>query len=1335
MEVEPQLPWLVREGLSIRLGTLDLPLNYWGRHWTDVYGLSGSNFIFPTYKLLPWETGESLSVNLRNDPVAPIWPRNPTARRGNQAVTLHWDPPYLNGGSAITRYEYRYRTSGEFPATWTAVPDGSDADTNAGNERNVRVSGLTNGTTYRFEVRAVNSAGAGPEWGGAAATPNAPPTSVDRTVTTPEDRLYLFTHSDWGFSDEDAGDSLQWVILESPPPAESGTTYISRRGRGPIFIPTRNWNGNTHLKFRVSDGKDESRIHTITINVTPVNDPATGKPTISGTRQAGQILTASTAGIADVDGVPDSFTYQWLRVDSDGASNPFTISGETSSTYTLTAEDVGKRARVQVIFTDEDGTSEELTSNATGTVQAQGTANAAPTAFDATVVTEEDTDYVFQTADFGFADTNTGDVLVSVKAVTLPTAGTLLLGGAALTAGATVSAGDITTGKFAFRPSPNANGAPYASFTFKVSDGTADSTSANTITTNVTPVNDPPTGKLKFVRDPKNTWVGISTEEIADADGMTNATFFYQRHRRFSDIIYEVVDKYNIAWYSHDAHLDSGFEISWKVSYTDDDGTRETIHSDWNLLFPAGMQVDAPHITATPSISEAGEDKVWSPGETVEIRLTFNERMTVLAYDGMPSIGLELGGTQARRARYHIGNSTDTLVFRYTLSQADGPHNAMVVPPNSLALNGGVIRSRENRLDAALTHDGAAVITQSQQQTSNTPATGTPGIDGSPLPGQTLTANTSGIQDQDGMTGAVFVYQWIQHDLTTTTDTDIAGATGSTYTVTAQDEGKAIKVRVTFIDEAGNAESLTSYAALASQSQIFLDRDVSNTPATGAPGIDGSPVVGQTLTATTSNIGDDDGITNAVFTYQWMADDAPAANATSSTYTVAALDEGKALKVRVIFTDDAGNAESLTSAATASVTRPLTADIYRAPASHDGQSVFTFRLHFSAEPKQSFGYRTLQDHAFTVTGGDITGVRRLEPNKNVRWEISVRPSVTTDATVSLPITTDCASQGAVCTDDGRMLSSALELVIPGPSSQQSSQENSAATGAPAITGTTQVGETLTAATTDIADTDGVTNAVFAYQWLADVTLIENATSSTYTIAAADVGKTLKVKVTFIDDAGNAESLTSAPTAAVTVRPNSPATGTPTITGTAQVGETLTAATTDISDDDGITNAVFAHQWLAGDVAINSATASTYTVAAADEGKALKVKVSFTDDAGNVETLTSAATAAVTVRPNSPATGTPTITGTAQVDETLTGSTSGIADTEGLTNVSYNYQWIRNDGDADADIQGATVSTYTLVAADEGKTVKVQVSFTPTTLAMTRASPARPQAPCQRRPQR
>ena len=62
-------------------------------------------------------------------------------------------------------------------------------------------------------------------------------------------------------------------------------------------------------------------------------------------------------------------------------------------------------------------------------------------------------------------------------------------------------------------------------------------------------------------------------------------------------------------------------------------------------------------------------------------------------------------------------------------------------------------------------------------------------------------------------------------------------------------------------------------------------------------------------------------------------------------------------------------------------------------------------------------------------------------------------------------------------------------------------------------------------------------------------------------------------------------------------------------------------------------------------------------------------------------------------------------------ETLTASTSGIADSDGLANVSYSYQWTRNDGGADTNIQDATGSSYTLVDADEGKTIKVKVGFT------------------------
>ena len=99
-------------------------------------------------------------------------------------------------------------------------------------------------------------------------------------------------------------------------------------------------------------------------------------------------------------------------------------------------------------------------------------------------------------------------------------------------------------------------------------------------------------------------------------------------------------------------------------------------------------------------------------------------------------------------------------------------------------------------------------VTTSMGQRANSPATGGPGITGTVQAGETLTATTDGIEDEDGLTGAVFAYQWVR------SGADIEGAASSTYTVTGDDEGKPIQVRVTFTDDAGNAESLTSYAKL-----------------------------------------------------------------------------------------------------------------------------------------------------------------------------------------------------------------------------------------------------------------------------------------------------------------------------------------------------------------------------------------------------------------------------------------------------------------------------------------------------------------------------------------
>ena len=109
-------------------------------------------------------------------------------------------------------------------------------------------------------------------------------------------------------------------------------------------------------------------------------------------------------------------------------------------------------------------------------------------------------------------------------------------------------------------------------------------------------------------------------------------------------------------------------------------------------------------------------------------------------------------------------------------------------------------------------------------------------------------------------------------------------------------------------------------------------------------------------------------------------------------------------------------------------------------------------------------------------------------------------------------------------------------VMTGQAGQATAPTNSAATGQPAITGSAEVGETLTADTSAISDGNGTTNAVFTFQWVRSTagshTDISGATGSTYVITPDDAESKIKVTVSFTDDDGYSEILTSASTASV-----------------------------------------------------------------------------------------------------------------------------------------------------------------------------------------------------------
>ena len=269
----------------------------------------------------------------------------------------------------------------------------------------------------------------------------------------------------------------------------------------------------------------------------------------------------------------------------------------------------------------------------------------------------------------------------------------------------------------------------------------------------------------------------------------------------------------------------------------------------------------------------------------------------------------------------------------------------------------------------------------------------------------------------------------------------------TTVTPTVNDSGASYVIKIGGVEDADGTVSLAVGSNVITVKVTAEDDSTTktyavtvaraespNSAATGAPTVNGTAQVGQTLTASTSGITDNDGLSNAIFSYQWLTSrDAEIDGATSSAYTLVVTDEGKTIKVRVSFTDDRGYQETLTSGATAIVAAspsPLTASIHSAPESHDGQSVLKFELRFSEE--FSISYVTLRDHAFTVTGGSVVGARRLERGRNIRWEIGVRPDSNADVTVVLPVTTDCALQGAICTGDERKLSKRLEFAFDGP---------------------------------------------------------------------------------------------------------------------------------------------------------------------------------------------------------------------------------------------------------------------------------------------------------------
>ena len=178
------------------------------------------------------------------------------------------------------------------------------------------------------------------------------------------------------------------------------------------------------------------------------------------------------------------------------------------------------------------------------------------------------------------------------------------------------------------------------------------------------------------------------------------------------------------------------------------------------------------------------------------------------------------------------------------------------------------------------------------------------------------------------------------------------------------------------------------------------------------------------------------------------------------------------------------------------------------------------------------------------------------------------------------------------------------------------------TSLPTISGTAQVGQTLTAGngTWSNAPTS------FAYQWVRcngggnSCASVANGTQQTYTLVGADAGRTMRVRVTATnaDGSSSAQSAQTAMVAAATSSAAPKNTAPPTISGTARVGQTLTANEGSWSGNP----TGYAFQWQRCDADVTAcsnvvgATSKTYLVRIADLGYRLRVRVTARNDKGS-----------------------------------------------------------------------------------------------------------------------
>ena len=420
----------------------------------------------------------------------------------------------------------------------------------------------------------------------------------------------------------------------------------------------------------------------------------------------------------------------------------------------------------------------------------------------------------------------------------------------------------------------------------------------------------------------------------------------------------------------------------------------------------------------------------------------------------------------------------------------------------------------------------------------------------------------------------------------------------------------------------------------------------------GTVSIIGEAKYGGVLTADISGITYTPMTITDVPTFQWYRGGTAISGATSSTYTLVQEDIGEQIKVTVT-ADGTHAAGKITSVETAVVEK---ANSPSTPSAPTEASKTTTSITLNGVAGQEYS----KDNGTTWQDSPIFS--ELTPNTGYMFITRVRETATHKASL--------VSAGAP------IQTQPVAIPVIG--------------GTVSIAGETKYGNVLTSDISGITYTPITASDVPTYQWYRGNTVIPGATSSTYTLVEADIGEKLKVTVT-ADGTNATGSITSGETAFVEKADGPSAPPAPTEASKTATSITLNGVVgQEYSKDNGAT-------WQDSLIFNGLIPETEYTFIT-------RVKETPTHKASLVSTGTSIQTQTQTVAVPEMG-GTISITGETKYGSVLTADISGITYTPPTTADALTYEWYRGN----TAISGANSSTYMLVQADIGETIKVRAS--------------------------